>query len=190
VYHDLFFGSPITCPAQVLIPRHVIEAMGPVCVAPNGGQDYDYYVRIARSYDATFHRASLAQWRFRPESMSGGHEQRELRWAVNMLVVLDREARLCSSADRRVLRAGMARHARVGVTFACEARAARGTAPDRGDLATLYRVAPHVPRVVAARLILALPRPLDRLALRTVGIARGMMRALRQRRYRRPNGRG
>ena len=60
VYRDLLGWSPINCPAQTLVPRHVIDTIGSVCVTPNGPQDYDYYLRIARNYPVTFHAANLA----------------------------------------------------------------------------------------------------------------------------------
>jgi glycosyltransferase involved in cell wall biosynthesis len=181
LYRDLFVGNPIGCPAQALLPRHVVDAVGTVCITPNGAQDYDYYVRIARTYPVTFHAASLARWRFRPGSMSGSREGRGLRWAANAVVVLEREERACAAADRAALRAAMVKRARDGVASACRARAERGSRPDRDDLATISRIVPRVPTVVAARLAFALPTPVDRLLLRGARSGRAMMRAMRQR---------
>jgi glycosyltransferase involved in cell wall biosynthesis len=92
----------IGCPAQTLIPRAVIERLGPF--ADGGAQDYDYYLRIAQHYRVVFHRHRLARWRYRPDSMSGPRERRDLVWALYRLPVLGAHAARCADPqDRRVV---------------------------------------------------------------------------------------
>ena len=95
--------------------RAVCDAVGTVCMTPNGVQDYDYYLRIARSYPITFHRAKLARWRFRPDSQSGDVNERALRWTSMSVQVLARRACGGHPGDagvrrRRLSRACAARH--------------------------------------------------------------------------------
>jgi glycosyltransferase involved in cell wall biosynthesis len=87
-FHDVFIGgNMIACPAQTLIPMHVIRRIGEFI--DSGVQDYDYYLRISQRYAITVHRppqeAPLARWRFRPGSMSGARDSRYFTWSVAML---------------------------------------------------------------------------------------------------------
>ena len=158
-FHRAFvFGNSVACPAQTLLPRHVYEALGPVCTTPNGAQDYDYYLRIARCYPITFHRASLARWRVRDDSMSGSAEESALRWAVQSLEVVDRERRVASDDLHEYVDAAYHEHVRRAAG-AARATAARGSRPDPDDLAALYAIAGRHPYVIATRAILALPGP-------------------------------
>ena len=94
-------GVLIACPAQVLLPRRVLERIGPFI--DSGVQDYDYYLRVARHYPITFHREVLAWWRFRPDSMSGPRAGRQLKWGLDLLPVLRTHRQRCRSVDRDVL---------------------------------------------------------------------------------------
>jgi glycosyltransferase involved in cell wall biosynthesis len=160
-FHRQFvFGNSVACPAQTLLPRDVYEALGPVCIVPNGAQDYDYYLRIARSYPITFHRASLARWRVRDDSMSGSADESALRWAVQSLEVVDRERRVASDDAHAYAYVDAAYHEHVRrAAGAARATVARGSSPDPDDLASLYAIAGRHPYVIATRAILALPAP-------------------------------
>jgi glycosyltransferase involved in cell wall biosynthesis len=94
-------GVLIACPAQVLLPRRVVDRIGPFI--DSTVQDYDYYLRVARHYPMTFHRDLLVRWRFRPESMSGPRANRQLRWGLDLLPVLRTHRKRCRSADRDLL---------------------------------------------------------------------------------------
>ncbi len=144
MYHEFLAASPVMCPAQALVPRPVVAALGNVCIVPAGVQDYDYYLRIARAYPVTFHTASVARWRYRPDSMSGRHDVRGLRSAAQAVSVYERELEACAPDDRPVVRATIARRARHGVQDACRSRVEFATIPDPVDLAILYRAAPAI----------------------------------------------
>jgi glycosyltransferase involved in cell wall biosynthesis len=100
-HRQLIRGNPISCPAQVLIPRRVVDAVGPF--GDFEGQDYDYYLRIAQRFPVVLHRDSLARWRYRPESLSGPLAGRKLAWGRMELPVLRVHRRRCAGEDRRVL---------------------------------------------------------------------------------------
>jgi glycosyltransferase involved in cell wall biosynthesis len=180
LYPDLLRHPIVACPGQTLVPRLVADEIGPVCTEPIGATDYEYYLRIARSYPITFHAASLVKWRYRSESMSGPRETRALRGVAQSLRVYELELRACAPEYRAELRAAMARHARHGVLTAAHARARYGAEPDPDDLATAYRFVHWGPDVTATRVALALPSPLDRLTLRAAIAARRAARRTRR----------
>ena len=101
-FHAHFLeGNPISCPAQTLIPRDVLAAIGPFI--DSGVQDYDYYLRIAQRFPVVAHRRCLVRWRYRRDSMSGPREGRTLVWNRMTLPVLKSHARRCNAAERRVI---------------------------------------------------------------------------------------
>jgi glycosyltransferase involved in cell wall biosynthesis len=169
-YHRAFtVGNRIACPAQTLLPRRVYDAVGPVCITPNGAQDYDYYLRIARTFAITFHRARLARWRVRSDSMSGTPDQRALRIASQALEVVARERREAPPEARADVDAAYRSHVRRATGAARDSLFGDQPA-DPDDLAAVYRVAGRDPNVLATRAILALPRPLAR------SVCRGLRR--------------
>ena len=98
---ELIRGNPISCPAQVLIPRRVIEQIG--AFGDLDGQDYDYYLRIAQRLPIVLHRDSMVRWRYRPDGMSGPLEGRKLCWDRMELPVLQAHRRRCRGEERRLL---------------------------------------------------------------------------------------
>lgn len=94
-------GVVIACPAQVMLPRRVVDRIGPFIDSPV--QDYDYYLRVATHYPITFHREVLARWRFRSDSMSGPRAGRQLGWGLALLPVLRAHRRRCRRIDRDLL---------------------------------------------------------------------------------------
>ncbi|MFO1057223.1 MAG: glycosyltransferase family A protein [Dongiaceae bacterium] len=100
MHEPLIEEQAIGCPAQTLIPRPVIEELGPF--ADSNAQDYDYYLRIAQRYPMAFHADRLVGWRFRADSMSGPAWQRPLMWRLYRLPVLGAHGQRCADeADRR-----------------------------------------------------------------------------------------
>jgi glycosyltransferase involved in cell wall biosynthesis len=89
--------TQIACPAQTLLPRHVVEQIGPF--GDYSCQDFDYYLRVTKRLPATFHRHSLVRWRYRPSSMSGSRERRALFWSLQALPVLRAHAELANAED-------------------------------------------------------------------------------------------
>jgi glycosyltransferase involved in cell wall biosynthesis len=100
-HRQMLLGNPISCPAQVLIPRSVVEATGPF--GDFEGQDYDYYLRIAQRFPVVLHRDSLARWRYRPDGLSGPLAGRTLSWDRMELPVLMAHRRRCAGEERRVI---------------------------------------------------------------------------------------
>jgi hypothetical protein len=164
MYADFCDRNLVCCPAQVLVARDAVTEVGPVCLTPNGPQDYDYYVRVSRVRPVTFHRASLVRWRFHGDSTSGPALNRNYRWSLWALPTLVREQPLCAPADREMLRVATRARARRTLTDAVHLRL-KGGRLDRRDLATVFRLAPRNPTVLGLRAALALPRPFDRLVL-------------------------
>ena len=92
-FHRAFIDHVgLRCPAQTLIPRAVLEHIGPF--GDFDAQDYDYYLRLSARYPVTFHAHSLVRWRDREDSMSGRRSRRDLTWTRQRLVVLRSQARL------------------------------------------------------------------------------------------------
>jgi glycosyltransferase involved in cell wall biosynthesis len=100
-HRQMLLGNPISCPAQVLIPRRVVEITG--AFGDFAGQDYDYYLRIAQRFPVALHRDSLARWRYQPEGLSGPLAGRTLSWDRMELPVLMAHRRRCAGDERRVL---------------------------------------------------------------------------------------
>ena len=178
-YRDFVAGNLVVCPAQTLIPRWVVEALGPVCLTPNGAQDYDYYLRITRSFRATFHAASLARYRVRSDSMSGAPGQRDLRWASQSIEVLLRERRELRNGDTQFVDHAIDAQARRAAALARAAHL-RGQRPGPDDLAALYRLNSRDPFVVSTRILLVLPPWIGRVAVGVVRRCRDIIGELRR----------
>lgn len=100
--HELFIHvPPVSCPAQTLIPRPVMERLGPF--ADLNSQDYEYYLRIAREYPVTIHADSLTRWRNRPDGLSGPRETRAIVWPLDDQPVLKRHARGCDRVTQAMI---------------------------------------------------------------------------------------
>jgi glycosyltransferase involved in cell wall biosynthesis len=100
-YREMIAGCMILCPAQVLLPRRVVERIGPFI--DSGSQDWDYYIRVSKDYPVTFHRDVLARWRYRPDSMAGPRADRRLRCALSDLPVLLAHRGRCRPEDAQWL---------------------------------------------------------------------------------------
>jgi glycosyltransferase involved in cell wall biosynthesis len=99
-FHDqLLDGNPITCPAQVLVPRHVLREIGPF--VDSMVQDYDYYLRVAQRWPVALHRDGLVRYRERPDSMSGPLERRRMACGWDLLRALRSHALRCDAAGHQ-----------------------------------------------------------------------------------------
>jgi glycosyltransferase involved in cell wall biosynthesis len=91
-FHRAFIDHVgLRCPAQTLIPRAVLDHIGPF--GNFEAQDFDYYLRLSARYPVTFHAHALVRWRDREDSMSGRRSRRDLTWTRQRLVVLRSHAR-------------------------------------------------------------------------------------------------
>lgn len=116
-YHREFIRHVnIRCPAQTLIPRRVLDQVGPFC--DFSAQDYDYYLRVSSRFPVTFHSHSLVRWRDREDSMSGPHARRDLTWCRQKLVVLRSYARHCEPKYRATVEQQLLRN-RAEAAFHC-----------------------------------------------------------------------
>jgi glycosyltransferase involved in cell wall biosynthesis len=163
----------IRCPAQTLLPRRVVEKVGPF--GDFKAQDYDYYLRVSARFPVTFHRHSLVCWRDRPGSMSGPRSRHELTWSRQKLPVLRAHEHCCEPADgalvaRQVVRnrAEMAFH--YGETFN-RWRATRA-------LLLLLRQRPWPPAALPFLLALCAPRLARRAYRAFVGLKRILFRTV------------
>lgn len=143
-FHREFFEvNPISCPAQTLIPRRVLDAVGPFI--DSGAQDYDCYLRIAQRFPITLHRDSLVRWRYRPESMSGPREGRATTWGWMKLGVLHAHARRCTAPERRLIARRLVPMIR-SLGYAAYLRGTRGDRAGAGrEIARLLRTSPWPP---------------------------------------------
>lgn len=99
-YREFIHGNLVACPSQGLIPRQVVERVGPLTTTRGEASDFDYHLRIALAYPVTFHRDPLVRWRYLPSSVSGPQERRPVEWAVMTVAVLGRHRALCAAEDR------------------------------------------------------------------------------------------
>ena len=107
-FHTRFIRDvPMACPAQTLIPRRVLIAIGPF--RNSRVQDYDYYLRVAQRFPVTLHADSLVRWRYREGSMSGRRERRVVLWELDILEVLATHARRCGPEVQFLIRSERAR---------------------------------------------------------------------------------
>jgi glycosyltransferase involved in cell wall biosynthesis len=98
-FHRAFIRFvPIRCPAQTLIPRSVVEAIGPF--GDFEAQDYDYYLRLSARFPVTFHAHALVRCRDREDSMSGPSWRRPLTWSRQRQRVLRAYTRRCEPQYR------------------------------------------------------------------------------------------
>jgi glycosyltransferase involved in cell wall biosynthesis len=79
-YRAMIRRNFIATPGQVVLPRAAFERCGPFDDRRGCSEDWDLWLRIARAYPITFHRASLIRYRLNPDGISGAGEMRELRW--------------------------------------------------------------------------------------------------------------
>ncbi|MEH1931338.1 glycosyltransferase family 2 protein [Nostoc sp.] len=100
-HHNFFKQGIISCPAQTLLPRHLVEEIG--SFGDFSAQDYDYYLRTALRFPITFHRHSLVRWRYHAESMSGHWSRRKFVWNLQILLVMRNHLHRCNEYERYLL---------------------------------------------------------------------------------------
>jgi glycosyltransferase involved in cell wall biosynthesis len=168
-YRDFLAGSPISCPAQTLIPRHVVDDIGPLTTRRHEPSDLEYYLRIAARYPITLHKDRLVRWRYLATSHSGPLPRRWLNWALMAIPMLRRHRALCPPEHRAALMMAL-RHWTHG---AAHAAYKVGRVDDmrwaQGYLRRLQRAAPLDPVVLVYAAALRCP---NGLAARIARIAR------------------
>jgi glycosyltransferase involved in cell wall biosynthesis len=99
-YRDLIRGNFIATTSQVMIPRAVLDAVGLSDATFPIASDYDLYLRIAASYPVTLVNRILTEWRYVATSVSGPQALRQLRWAEDIIAVLQKHARSADDIHR------------------------------------------------------------------------------------------
>lgn len=103
-YREALRSNPVASPSQMLIPRSVTRAIGPMITDRKDAEDWDYTLRIALGYPITMHRHPLVLYRVHDASRSGSPERRRFVWAVWDLRLLTRHEALCPPEDRAFVR--------------------------------------------------------------------------------------
>jgi hypothetical protein len=104
-YEGLLRGNLISTTSQVMIPRHVFDAVGLSDSTFPLSSDRDLYIRIAARYEMTFVGRRLTRWRYLHTSASGPEELRGLRWAVDGMAILKKHQRCALPKYRPLIRA-------------------------------------------------------------------------------------
>jgi hypothetical protein len=77
-----------------MIPKPVLDAVGPSDTRRPLSSDWDLYLRIAARYPFTFVNRSLTRWRQLDTSASGPAATRWLRWAKDDIAILKEQLRV------------------------------------------------------------------------------------------------
>ena len=104
-YGELLRANLVSTTSQVMIPRAVLESVGPSDRSLPLGGDYDLYLRIAARYPVVLIDRRLTRWRYVATSASGPHHLRVLRWAEANIAVWRKHLGLVPPAQRPALRA-------------------------------------------------------------------------------------
>jgi glycosyltransferase involved in cell wall biosynthesis len=89
-YNTLLRGNTIEVPASVMYRRSVLEAVRGFDPSLNVAEDYDLYLRIARTHRVFCHHHAVAEYRRHGESMSQNHS----KMLVGTVGLLGRQAML------------------------------------------------------------------------------------------------
>lgn len=90
-YQEMLRHCLIGTTSQVMIPRHVLQDIGPSDARITRASDYDLYLRIAAKYDVTFIKQKLTRWRYLDTSVSGPQYMRGLRYTGDRIEVLKKQ---------------------------------------------------------------------------------------------------
>src|SRR5437867_9579772 len=93
-FPDLLKGNLVATTSQVMIPRAVLDEVGPSDTRRPLSSDWDLYLRIAAQYPFTFVNRSLTRWRQLDTSASGPPATRWLRWAQDDIGILKEQLRV------------------------------------------------------------------------------------------------
>jgi glycosyltransferase involved in cell wall biosynthesis len=174
-FHREFIAcTTISCPAQVLVPRPVLAAVGPM--RELGATDFDYWLRIAQRFPVTLHRHTLARWRYRPDSMSGPRQYRYQNWDRMKVEVLELHAPRCSREEQRLIRARRADLLGDLSYMAYRRGLEENRAVWRRELRRLFRARPWPPTALAYLAALRTPAPIRQAVVQAL---RGLRRRVR-----------
>ena len=112
-YGSLLRRNDIWTVSQVMIPRKVLQHVGPSDQRLKCASDYDLYLRIAERWEVTFIKKRLVKWRYVSTSASGPRRLRQFRYAVDNVVLLRTQLRKASHAQRPLIRKALAEKIRT-----------------------------------------------------------------------------
>jgi len=101
VHQALIYSPQIGCPAQTMIPRAIVETIGPFVDLPS--LDYDYQLRISQRFPIAFQYHLMVGYRYRPDSISGPQENRRLVRNQRLVPLLRAHAARCDNNEDRQL---------------------------------------------------------------------------------------
>lgn len=156
-YREFVLHNQVSCPAQTLIPRAVVERVGDLAATRGQASDFDYYLRIAHDYPVTFHRDRLVRWRYLASSVSGPEERRSIEWTVMAVAVLARHQAICASQHRPLVVSRFRELAREAARKAFHYGRLRDRVYARACLGKLRRLAPRESRAALYLAGLSLP---------------------------------
>jgi glycosyltransferase involved in cell wall biosynthesis len=104
-YEHFLRGNPVPTTSQTMIPRRILEEVGPSDLAFPLASDWDLYLRISGRYDVTFLRDKTVFWRYLSTSASGPSHLRMLHWATDEMAILRKHLRRAPDHHRPLLRA-------------------------------------------------------------------------------------
>lgn len=104
-HERLLRGNVIPTTSQVMIPRWVLDEVGPSDPAFPLASDWDLYLRIAERHDVTYVRDKLVSWRYLPTSASGPAHLRVLHWATDEIAILRKHRHRVPAHQRPLVRA-------------------------------------------------------------------------------------
>ena len=87
-YEHLVRRNFIATTSQVMVPRWVLNTVGPSDTRFPVGSDWDLYLRIAARFEVTILPQKLTRWRYLPSSASGPLSARALRWGLDDIAIL------------------------------------------------------------------------------------------------------
>jgi len=170
-YEQALEWNPIWTVSQVMIPRAVLQAIGPSDSTFRCGSDYDLYLRIGQRYDMTFVTQPLMKWRYLASSASGEQEIRALRYRLDHILVLKNQLRTASKPQRCLIKTILNRR----VPMACESAYYYGRNHDRSvSSRTLLRLLSATFAFTPLAYLVALWTP----SIITAGIAPAIRRVL------------
>jgi glycosyltransferase involved in cell wall biosynthesis len=103
-HRQLLAGNFIASVSQVMMPKAVLESVGPSDTSFALVSDWDLYLRISRRYPVRLIGRKLVRWRYLPTSASGPEALRRLRWSLEGVDLLRKHFRLSSRELRPFFR--------------------------------------------------------------------------------------
>jgi len=159
-YRDLIQRNAISCPAQTLVSRAVVERVGLVMEGIQPCEDWEYHLRVSRDGPIALHRHALVRYRRLQTSVSGPSQRRSFTYTLCGIPVLRRHSRLGAAEDRRLVRRSLRQLVREQAREAYNYAREHDAAFARAYLLKLFRAVPEEPMTLFWLLATLVPEPL------------------------------